>query len=127
LHGPSRLLRGIRLAIAAHCRWGAIHSATAHTSGAGGCRSAGLSDTDLRTRLAAIPPIQAKLADALDNLNPRLKSADAGIKQQLAASHYKNIRGNQGKGGNFIMGGGLSKAEATKPWPDDWTLRVPGQ
>ncbi|MDB5465983.1 MAG: hypothetical protein JWQ46_745, partial [Phenylobacterium sp.] len=44
-------------------------------------RSTGLSDTELRSRIAAIPPIQAKLADALDNLNPRLKSADARLAQ----------------------------------------------
>jgi potassium efflux system protein len=44
-------------------------------------RSNGLSDTQLRSRIAAIPPIQAKLADALDNLDPRLKSADARLEQ----------------------------------------------
>jgi potassium efflux system protein len=44
-------------------------------------RSSGLSDTEMRSRIAAIPPIQAKLADALDNLDPRLKSADARLAQ----------------------------------------------
>lgn len=57
----------------------------------------------------------------------KLKSADAGAKQQLAASHYKNIRGNQLKTNMFILGGGLRNSEAVKPWPDNWTIRVPGQ
>lgn len=57
----------------------------------------------------------------------RLKSADAQAKQSLAASHYKNLRGNQVKTNVFMMGGGLQRTEAIKPWPDDWSLRVPGQ
>ncbi|HLZ85127.1 MAG TPA: hypothetical protein VKQ54_16300 [Caulobacteraceae bacterium] len=44
-------------------------------------RSNALGDADLRARVVAIAPIQARLADALDNLNPRLKSADARIAQ----------------------------------------------
>lgn len=56
----------------------------------------------------------------------RAKSADAQVKQQLAASHYKAIRGNQVKTGIFVMGGGYRSQIATKPWPDDWPLRVKG-
>ncbi len=44
-------------------------------------RSSGLSDAELRSRIAAIPAIQSKLADALDSLEPRLKSADARLAQ----------------------------------------------
>jgi potassium efflux system protein len=44
-------------------------------------RSSELSDTELRHRIEAIPPVQTRLADALDNLNPRLKSADARLAQ----------------------------------------------
>ena len=44
-------------------------------------RAGNLSDTDLRSRLAAIPPIQVRLAGALDDLEPRLKSADARLAQ----------------------------------------------
>jgi potassium efflux system protein len=44
-------------------------------------RSSALSDAELRSRIAAIAPIQASLAEALDNLNPRLKTADARLAQ----------------------------------------------
>ena len=44
-------------------------------------RSSGLGDAQLRSSLAAIPPIQARLADALSNLDPRLKDADARLAQ----------------------------------------------
>src|SRR5258708_25125988 len=45
-------------------------------------RSSGLSDAELRSRIAAIAPIQASLAEALDNLNPRLKTADPRLAQR---------------------------------------------
>lgn len=42
--------------------------------------AANLSDTDIQSRLAAIPPIEAKIADALVKLTPRL----TGVDQRLA-------------------------------------------
>lgn len=44
-------------------------------------RANGLGDGDLRRELAAIPPIQATLASALDSLDPRLANADARLAQ----------------------------------------------
>lgn len=44
-------------------------------------RAHGLSDTKLRDSLAAIPPIQATLANALANLDPRLRRADERLAQ----------------------------------------------
>ncbi|MFI4964121.1 MAG: DUF3772 domain-containing protein [Caulobacterales bacterium] len=44
-------------------------------------RSSDLDDAELRRRIAAVAPIQASLADALDNLNPLLRSADARLAQ----------------------------------------------
>ncbi len=44
-------------------------------------RANGLSDSKLRDSLAAIPPIQATLANALANLNPRLRRADERLAQ----------------------------------------------
>jgi potassium efflux system protein len=41
----------------------------------------GLTDSELRTRAAAIPSIQARLAGALDNLTPLLQSADTRLAQ----------------------------------------------
>jgi potassium efflux system protein len=43
--------------------------------------SLGLSDSELRTRAAAIPSIQARLVSALDNLTPLLQSADTRLAQ----------------------------------------------
>jgi potassium efflux system protein len=40
-----------------------------------------LSDAQIQSRLTAIPPIQAKLADALENLTPRLAALDARLAQ----------------------------------------------
>ena len=44
-------------------------------------RTGNLSDTDLRNRLAAIPAIQASIASTLDDLEPRLRRADARLAQ----------------------------------------------
>jgi len=44
-------------------------------------RAGGSSDTKLRNCLAAIPPIQATLANALANLDPRLRRADERLAQ----------------------------------------------
>jgi potassium efflux system protein len=44
-------------------------------------RSVRLTDADLRARMAAVPPIQARLAAALDDLTPRLQGADARLAQ----------------------------------------------
>jgi potassium efflux system protein len=44
-------------------------------------RAGGLSDTKLRNSLAAVLPIQAALADALANLDPRLRRADERLAQ----------------------------------------------
>jgi hypothetical protein len=40
-----------------------------------------LKNTDIQARLAAIPAIQAKVADALANLTPRLAQVDARLAQ----------------------------------------------
>jgi small-conductance mechanosensitive channel len=44
-----------------------------------------LSDAQITARLALIPPIQAKLSDALDHLTPRLAAVDARLAQLGAA------------------------------------------
>ncbi|MDR3509481.1 MAG: DUF3772 domain-containing protein [Caulobacteraceae bacterium] len=43
--------------------------------------AASLTDAQIQQRLAAIPPIQARLADALSNLSPRLAAVDARLAQ----------------------------------------------
>lgn len=46
-----------------------------------GLRTQALDDRALRARIAAVPPIQAKLATALGALEPRLQDADARLAQ----------------------------------------------
>jgi potassium efflux system protein len=46
-----------------------------------GLRTQALDDHELKARIAAIPPIQAKLANALSALEPRLQDADARLAQ----------------------------------------------
>ena len=48
---------------------------------ASGLRSQALGDQDLKRRIAALPAIQAKLAEATDFLGPRLQDADARLAQ----------------------------------------------
>ncbi len=56
-------------------------AATDLHAAAAGIRSKSISDDDLRARLAAIPPIQASLAQTLAALTPRLQEADARLAQ----------------------------------------------
>jgi small-conductance mechanosensitive channel len=48
---------------------------------ASGLRSQALGDKELNGRIAALPAIQAKLAEATDSLAPRLQAADARLAQ----------------------------------------------